>query len=809
MKPVLYSPYETDFLTQGLGVLSDTISCTVVEELNGEYELTMQYPVGGIHYFEIEDRAIICAKPSPYRDPQPFRVYLIEAPISGVVTIHAHHLSYDLSGIPVSPFSANTCSDALSGLVTNSAVTNPFYVWTDKVVSAPYQLKTPKSFRACLGGEEDSILDVYGAGEYEFDKYAVRLRTHRGSDNGVRVVYGKNLTDFNMERNLESLVTGVYPYWADFEGNHVVELAEKVIHVFDTSNPSYLLESGGDYLVDSNGNYLMVQTPFPYENVITVDLTDQFEEAPTNAQLKAAARKYIKDNALGVPRISLNVSFVDLSRVADYKDLAILEYVDLADTITVEFPLYGISAKAEIVRIEFNPLTEQYDSVTIGNTRATIAETISSLTIGSATLTQVKTYSAQVADAPIPADRIQAGTLGADVIIGGFIGADSITAGTLGADIIYGGTISADNITAGTLGADIIYGGTVDADHINAGTLDAGVIYSGTIDASQITSGTIDASQITVTNLDADNITSGTIDASVIDVTNLDADNITSGTIDASLISVTNIDASNITTGYLSGSVIQAGTITANMLDTAYAEIDLANVILTSGEAIVTNTGYINNATITDLTTNRLRVLGKDGLYYAINVDGGAVSAATADADLATYGTQITGQTIIDGTVTAQKIYVTDLYALNATIGGLKIASGSIYSGTKTSLDTGIGLYMDSTGQLGLVGANGYLKFYDDNGSRKLSIVADSLFLGSTDVENLEYTVEIQVTAINYEQNTATLSAQPYKNGATQTASSFTYTWVKVKNGTRTTLATTTSQLSVTDLDAIYEVVVN
>ena len=343
-----------------------------------------------------------------------------------------------------------------------------------------------------------------------------------------------------------------------------------------------------------------------------------------------------------------------------------------------------------------------------------------------------------------------------------YISADNITAGTIGADVIYGGTISANNITAGTLGADIIYGGTVDADHINAGTLSSGVIYSGNISASQITSGTIDAS----------------------------------------VIGVTNLDATNITTGYLSGSVIQAGTITASMLDTAYADIDLANVVLTSGEAIVTNTGYINTATITDLTTSNLRIHGKDGLYYMINVEGGAVSAVVADADLATYG-----QTIIDGTVTADKIYVSDLYALNATIGGLKIASGSIYSGTKTSLDTGIGLYMDSTGQLGLVGANGYLKFYDDNGSRKLSIVADSLFLGSTSVEDLEYNVEIQVTAIDYDLGTATLKAQPYKNGATQTASNFTYTWVKVKNGARTTLATTTHQLSVTDLDAIYEVV--
>ena len=89
MKPILYSSTATSFNNQGLGTLSDAVSCTVVEERNGEYELTLQYPVGGIHYSEIEDRAIIMAIPSPYRSAQPFRIYSIESPLNGIVTIHA------------------------------------------------------------------------------------------------------------------------------------------------------------------------------------------------------------------------------------------------------------------------------------------------------------------------------------------------------------------------------------------------------------------------------------------------------------------------------------------------------------------------------------------------------------------------------------------------------------------------------------------------------------------------------------------------------------------------------------------------
>lgn len=398
MKPILYSSTATSFNNQGLGVLSDAVSCTVVEERNGEYELTLQYPVGGIHYSEIEDRAIILAIPSPYRSAQPFRIYSIESPLNGIVTIHAHHISYDLSGIPVSPFTAGTCKAALSGLVTHSAVTNPFSADTDKLVTGNYTLKVPTSFRACLGGQEGSILDVYGKGEYEFDKFNIYLHLNRGSDNGVKFAYGVNITDFNMERNLESVVTGVYPYWANVDGDELVELDEKIIEIYDPSNPTYLLEAGGAYLTDSNGNYLTTQTPFSFHNVLPLDLSSEFEEAPTQEQLKERTEKYISDNGLGAPKVSIEVSFVHLGQTAEYSYLKEVEKCDLCDTVTVEFPLYGISVKAKIIAIETDVLLERYNSVQIGDPRSTIADTIAGLTLTSATKTEVRAGSQKAAD---------------------------------------------------------------------------------------------------------------------------------------------------------------------------------------------------------------------------------------------------------------------------------------------------------------------------------------------------------------------------------------------------------------------------
>ena len=160
--PILYSATETDFSHNGLGILGDCASCEVTEEANGIFELAMTYPMDGVHFTEIGDRAIIKAKADQFRNPQLFRVYAISKPMNGIVTVLAEHISYDLSGIPVKPFSASVASSALTGLKSNAVVDCPFDFWTDKTTSAKFNVKTPASIRSRLGGVTGSILDVYG-----------------------------------------------------------------------------------------------------------------------------------------------------------------------------------------------------------------------------------------------------------------------------------------------------------------------------------------------------------------------------------------------------------------------------------------------------------------------------------------------------------------------------------------------------------------------------------------------------------------------------------------------------------------------
>lgn len=342
MKPVLFAPTATAFTTNGLGKLSDAASCTVKETRNGAFELTLKYPIEGIHYADIQQRSIILAKPNPVDLAQPFRVYRISKPINGLVTVYAYHISYDLTGIPVSPYSAASVQAALAGFSTYAAVTNPFTFWSDMTTSGDFAVKSPASIRSLL----PTMLEVYG-GEYKYDKYTVRLYQQRGTDRGVTIRYGKNLTDLKQDENCSNVYTGVYAYYSG--GNGIVETSPKV-----TPAP---------------GTY-------DYTRILPLDLTAEFKDTPTAEALKAAAEQYMSDHNIGVPEVSLNVSFVQLEQTQEYKDLALLERVELCDTVTVIFERLGVNATAQVTSTVYNVLIDAYDSVTIGNVRKNVAMTI-------------------------------------------------------------------------------------------------------------------------------------------------------------------------------------------------------------------------------------------------------------------------------------------------------------------------------------------------------------------------------------------------------------------------------------------------
>lgn len=343
MYPKLFNADATSWASFGIGVLSGAISCDVEENRNGSYELEMTYPVTAPFYDELKLRRLIVAKPNYTDDPQPFRIYDISKPLNGIVTVKAQHISYDLSGYIDAPFEALDLQNALTTMVSSNTIyptSCPFTFSTDKTGSQAMNVKHPQSVRALMGGVEGSLIDTYG-GEWHFDGYSCELKANRGEDRGVLIRYGKNLTDLRQEENNASVYTGVYPYYYNADSDTLVMLTEKVISVAGT---------------------------FDYSRILPLDLTSEFEEAPTQEALRTRANSYITTNQIGVPKVNLTISFVEADSIA--------ERVDLCDTVSVRFDAMGVSTSAKCIRTKWDVLKERYIEAELGSVRKSLTESI-------------------------------------------------------------------------------------------------------------------------------------------------------------------------------------------------------------------------------------------------------------------------------------------------------------------------------------------------------------------------------------------------------------------------------------------------
>lgn len=340
MIPCLYASTETKFDNNGIGKLADAQSCVVTEKRNGSFELEMVCPADGIHAESLEEGNIILAKPSDTGRTQPFRIYKIATPIDGKLVVKARHISYQLNFITVSPFATTGCTGALAGLENHAASDCPFAVWTDISSNAAFRLSTPSSFRNCLGGIDGSVLDTFG-GEYEWDRYEVKLHRCRGADHGVHITYGKNLTDFRMEKNIENVITGVHPYWQNSETGEVTELPEKVV--------------------------LIEQRSIPYQKITVLDCTAGFQDKPTAEMLRSYAQDYLKNTSLTEPQVDIDIDFIQLWNTPDYADVVEAEQVSLCDTVHVFISKLGIEVSSKVTETEYDVLLERYKSITLSN----------------------------------------------------------------------------------------------------------------------------------------------------------------------------------------------------------------------------------------------------------------------------------------------------------------------------------------------------------------------------------------------------------------------------------------------------------
>ena len=357
MIPILFNETATDFTTFGIGVLRECTSCEVIEERNGSFELTLKYPISGDLFSYLKNERIIVAKPNDLSKNQAFRIYKVNTPLKGEVTVYAQHISYDLATIGVVPFDIENASPkyAMDQVLLHSSIPNNFSFQSDYLTVKQFKVSKPVSIRSLLGGSEGSILDSWG-GEYEWDNFKIKHHTHRGSDNGVVIAYGKNLTKLEHESDITDIYTHILPYGVikdDNDKETVVTLPECVLPLTST-----ILKNGKVYIRD---------------------FTDDFKEDEriTEYELRTKANVWIKNHPLGVENSSIEVSFEPLWNQSEYA--AIHERLSLCDTVTVKHSNLGVTAKMKVVKTVYDSLKEKYKSITLGTLKASLTSKINDL----------------------------------------------------------------------------------------------------------------------------------------------------------------------------------------------------------------------------------------------------------------------------------------------------------------------------------------------------------------------------------------------------------------------------------------------
>lgn len=340
MYPVIYNYNSTDFSTQGLGALSDCISCEVTEELNGVFTLELQYPLLGARSEYLTTGNIIAVKPSSTQTRQAFRINQVKKSFASSYQVYANHISYDLSGFPIRQSATyNGLTSVINALnnMTWDAGEVPFHRFTfqtDLASSATFSMEGIQTVRSWMGGQDGSILATYG-GEWSYDNFNCYLMSRRGRDTGYRISYGKNLAEYEKQRDYASY-SHVCAYW---------KKSEDIAY-------SDLVATG-------------VSCAF---RCAYLDASSIFSNRPTTAQLNTYAAS--QAGGLNMLPQTITITPAQLGNKS----------IGMGDSVLI---CYENVLQTRVVKTVWNVLAGEYKTIELGTRKTSIADTIKSVSGGS------------------------------------------------------------------------------------------------------------------------------------------------------------------------------------------------------------------------------------------------------------------------------------------------------------------------------------------------------------------------------------------------------------------------------------------
>ena len=191
--------------------LHEATSAVIKEQMNGDFILTVRYPITDSEIYQLFREDMLIKAPAPVIGPQLFR---IKKPVENDdhLEITAYHITDDVMQRSINPLSVNkqSCWQALSQLVqVAKSPINDFSFTSDITDRRTINTKEVETLYSVLMDGAHSILGTW-EGEMVRDNFAISIKRNRGEDRGVIISTHKNLKSYQRTKNSQNVVTRIH-----------------------------------------------------------------------------------------------------------------------------------------------------------------------------------------------------------------------------------------------------------------------------------------------------------------------------------------------------------------------------------------------------------------------------------------------------------------------------------------------------------------------------------------------------------------------------------------------------------------------
>lgn len=348
----------------GLGALTNIANAVVSEERQGAFtfsftyyapnEFDDDYEIQKVLFENLKKRAVVKVKTNDFDGEKLFRIDESQFDAIGefkeitAIAIAQYDLAAN-SFVSVDKKSI-TPAAALNEVLRSSVVPNKFTAWSDISITSNYKLEY-KTVAEAIAGTEGSIIDTWRT-ELEWDDFTIRLWKNRGANRGVRIAYAKNLVGL-VETETGDVTTRIIPY---------ANIDDGAGNTTKLSLPEIVVDA-------ENVN----ETDLPL--ALPVDFSSEMQDAgyTTEDKLRTLSQAWFEKTGNNIPKISLEVDFVQLAKTEEYKEFAVLEQVALFDTVEVWHERYNKKIETRVSKYTYDPIDELYLTLELGDAKYSLS----------------------------------------------------------------------------------------------------------------------------------------------------------------------------------------------------------------------------------------------------------------------------------------------------------------------------------------------------------------------------------------------------------------------------------------------------